>query len=89
MILGISTFSSGKEVIASVFSDADLKSIQQPVLLLLGQKSVVHDVSRCRTRATRLLAHSQVVVLANASHNISLDDPAAVNTLVTDFLDQI
>ncbi len=89
MILGISTFSSGKEVIASVFSDAELKSIGQPVLLILGRKSVVHDVSRCEKRATRLLAQSQVEVLANASHNVSLDDPTTVNALVTDFLDKI
>lgn len=88
MILGISTFPSGKEVIASMFSDAELKRVQPSVLLILGQKSVVHNANRCRTRATKLLARSQVVVLAEASHNISLDQPAAVNELVMDFLEK-
>lgn len=87
MILGISTFPSGKEVIASVFSDAELTSVRQSVLLILGQKSVVHDVNRCRARATKRLPQSEVVVLPEASHNVSLDQSAAVNALVTDFLE--
>lgn len=87
MILGISTFQSGKEVIASVFSNAELKSVQQSVLVILGEKSVVQDVNRCRARATKCLANSQVVVLPEASHNVSLDQSAAVNALVTDFLE--
>jgi pimeloyl-ACP methyl ester carboxylesterase len=86
MILGISTFRAGKEVIASVLSNAELRRIQQPVLLLLGGRSVVQHVEHCRRRAMRYLAHLQVTVLPGASHNISLDDPEAVNGLVLDFL---
>jgi pimeloyl-ACP methyl ester carboxylesterase len=60
---------------------AQLRAITQPVLVLLGAESPVHDVRRAADRARRHLALGQVEVVPGAAHNVFAGQPAAVQVL--------
>ncbi|MBD0382499.1 alpha/beta fold hydrolase [Paenibacillus sedimenti] len=73
---------------AANMSDEELRAIECPVLLLLGEHEVQYDAKLGLQRAKRLIPHLQGEVIAGAGHGLSLENPELVNNLVIAFLQQ-
>jgi pimeloyl-ACP methyl ester carboxylesterase len=70
----------------SVFSDAELRKIHTPVLLLIGDHEVIYNPEGVIRRATRLVAGLQAEIVPNANHNAQYTAPEVVNEMILDFL---
>lgn len=71
------------------FSDADLASLDVPVLALLAGRSVIHDAQRAAERARNLLRHGRVEMWPDASHAINGEYPDRIAQCAGDFWDAV
>lgn len=69
-----------------LFSDAQLRSIQLPVLTMIGGRSVIHDGRRAAARARALLPDAQVELWPDATHAIAGESADAVNARILEFV---
>ena len=72
----------------SVFSDAELRKIQNPVLLLIGDNEVIYKPERAMERATRLVPYLKAMIVPNANHIAEFTAAEYVNQQILDFLTQ-
>jgi pimeloyl-ACP methyl ester carboxylesterase len=70
----------------TVFSDAELHGIQNPVLLLIGDHEVIYKPGRAIERATRLVAGLQAEIVPNANHIAEYTAHEFVNGRILEFL---
>lgn len=68
------------------FSDKELESIQNPVLVLIGDKDVINSEESLE-RAHKHLKNSKTKVVQDAGHFLTIDQPKTVNDAVINFLD--
>ncbi|MCV2487353.1 alpha/beta hydrolase [Flavobacterium sp. SH_e] len=68
------------------FSDKELESIQNPVLVLIGDKDVINSEESLE-RAQKHLKNSQTKVIKDAGHFLTIDQPKNVNDAVINFLE--
>lgn len=68
------------------FSDKELESIQNPVLVLIGDKDVINSKESLE-RAHKHLKSSKTKVVQDAGHFLTIDQPKTVNDAVINFLD--
>jgi pimeloyl-ACP methyl ester carboxylesterase len=85
MILGILNTRPHPPVRATVFNDAELKSIQPPVLLLIGEHSVIYNPQRAYQRATSLIPNIKAEIVPGSSHAIVEQKSELVNTSILEF----
>lgn len=71
---------------STLFSDDDLRRINQPALLLIGDHEVMTDPKRVLERARRLMPHIEAEMIANAGHLMPVDQADATNTRILEFL---
>lgn len=69
------------------FSDAELKSIQNPVLVLIGDKDVINS-DESLERAKKYLPNSKTVMLTDAGHFLSIDQSKFTNDAIINFLEK-
>lgn len=69
-------------------TDADLRRVQAPTLLLLGEREVIYAPNQALRRATRLIPAVEAILIPGAGHAVSLDQPDMVNQHVLRFLGQ-
>lgn len=69
-----------------VFSDQELRHIQTPVLLLLGDHEVIYKPDQVIRRATRLVPNLKAEIVPNANHSAQYTAPAYVNYEILEFL---
>jgi pimeloyl-ACP methyl ester carboxylesterase len=86
MILGILNTRPQPPVRATAFTDSELRSIQGPVMVLIGERSVIYDPQRTRQRATRLIPHAQAEIIPEASHALIAEKSGMVNERFLKFL---
>lgn len=67
------------------FSDDELKSIQNPVLILIGDHDVVNSDESLK-RAQKYLVNCKTLIIKDAGHFLSTDQPKIVNEAITDLL---
>jgi pimeloyl-ACP methyl ester carboxylesterase len=70
----------------TVFTDAELRRIQTPILLLIGDHEMIYNPDRVIRRATRLLPNLQAAIVPNANHNAQYTAPEFVNARILEFL---
>jgi pimeloyl-ACP methyl ester carboxylesterase len=70
----------------TVFSDEELRMIQTPILLLIGDHEVIYKPERAIERATRLVPGLKAEIVTNANHNAQYTAPDFVNKKILDFL---
>jgi pimeloyl-ACP methyl ester carboxylesterase len=70
----------------SVFSDAELKALHVPVLLLIGENEVIYDAAEAVDRARRLIPDFRGEVVPGCSHDMSSSQHQIVNARMLDFL---
>jgi len=63
-----------------VFTDAQLRSLDIPVLTFLAGRSVMHDAGRAAARARDLLPNGQIELWADASRCNRAHDPVICMT---------
>jgi pimeloyl-ACP methyl ester carboxylesterase len=70
----------------SVFNDEELRKIQTPTLLLIGDHEVIYKPERAIRRATRMMPGLRAEIVPNANHNAEFTAPDFVNKKILDFL---
>ena len=69
-----------------VATNAELKQIAAPTLLLLGERESIYDPNTALRRAEKLIPNLQASLLPGAGHALSLDQPEVVNSRILEFL---
>lgn len=67
------------------FSDDELKSIKNPVLVLIGDHDVINSEDSL-LRADEFLSNGKTETIKNAGHFLSMDQSKEVNEVILDFL---
>jgi len=62
-----------------------LRSLKIPVLLLIGERSVIYNPQRAYQRATRLIPNVQAEIVAGASHALNDEKAELVNARILKF----
>ncbi len=69
------------------FSEAELKSLKMPILVLVGDHDIVNN-EKALVKAHELLPNVETAMIINAGHFLSIDQTAIVNSKIIDFLDK-
>lgn len=67
------------------FSDDELKSISNPVLVLIGDTDVINSQESLE-RAQKYLVNAKTKTVKDAGHFLTIDQPKIVNDAIVDFL---
>jgi pimeloyl-ACP methyl ester carboxylesterase len=70
-----------------VFNDEELRQIQAPVLLLIGDHEVIYKPDQVIRRATRLVRNLKAEIVPNANHSAQYTAPEVVNQRILGFLE--
>lgn len=68
------------------FSDKELESVQNPVLVLIGDKDVINSEESLE-RAKKHLPNSKSQIIKDAGHFLTIDQPKITNDAVINFLE--
>jgi pimeloyl-ACP methyl ester carboxylesterase len=68
------------------FSEDELKSIQNPVLVLIGDHDVINGEDSVE-RAQKYLVNSKIKIIKDAGHFLSIDQSKIVNDAMINFLE--
>jgi pimeloyl-ACP methyl ester carboxylesterase len=86
-LLGIEHFEGWMNVpIPTVFADDDLRGLNAPTLLLVGEHEIFYQPQAALECAQRLLPHLEAEMLPHAGHALSIEQPAIVNGRLLQFL---
>jgi pimeloyl-ACP methyl ester carboxylesterase len=77
---------SKNSFVPHVFSDAELRQIQAPVLLLIGDHEVIYKPDQVIRRAIRMVANVKAEIVPNANHCAQYTAPAFINHEILEFL---
>jgi pimeloyl-ACP methyl ester carboxylesterase len=69
-----------------VYSDAELRRVHTPILLLVGDHEVIYNPDDAIRRATRLVPGLRAEMVPNANHNAQMTAPEVVNARILEFL---
>jgi pimeloyl-ACP methyl ester carboxylesterase len=69
-----------------VYTDDELRKIQTPILLLIGDHEVIYNPQHVIRRATHLVAGLKAEIIPNANHNAQVTAPDIVNEKILEFL---
>jgi pimeloyl-ACP methyl ester carboxylesterase len=70
----------------TTFSDDELRKIQTPILLLIGDHEVIYKPEDAIQRATRLVPNLKAKIVPNANHIAEYTASEEVNRLILEFL---
>ncbi|WP_163396092.1 alpha/beta fold hydrolase [Flavobacterium limi] len=68
------------------FSNEELKSIKNPVLILIGDKDVINSEDSLE-KAKKFMPNSKTKIVKDAGHFLSIDQTKAVNDAMVNFLE--
>jgi len=75
-----------KHIPPVVFSEEELRKINFPILLLIGDHEVIYNPQHVIQRATSLVTSLKAEIVPNANHNAQYTAPDFVNAKILDFL---
>ena len=70
----------------TVFSDAELKALHVPTLLLIGDREVIYDPAAALARARQLIPDIEADLVPRSSHDMWVSQHRIVDARVLDFL---
>jgi pimeloyl-ACP methyl ester carboxylesterase len=85
MIQGILNTRPQPPIRASVFSDAALQDLHVPMMLLIGEQSVIYNPQRVYQRARQLIPNIQAEIIPDASHALNAQAAQLVNEHILQF----
>lgn len=68
-------------------TDEELRQVQAPTLLLLGEQEVIYPPQTALNRANQLIPNIEAVIIPGAGHAVNIDQPELVNHRILGFLD--
>jgi pimeloyl-ACP methyl ester carboxylesterase len=86
LYLGFKYFRCQGEANPDIFSDDELRSLQAPTLLLIGQQEVIYDPVASVERARKLIPHIEADLIPHASHDLAYYQAKVVNERILEFL---
>lgn len=75
-----------RRVMPTVFSDDELRSVDTPVLLLMGDNEVIYDSAKALDRASQLIPNLEGGLVLDSRHAMSFNRPQIVNPRIIEFL---
>ena len=75
-----------RRVMPTSFSDDELRSLQAPVMLVIGEDEVIFDPARALARARRLIPDFDGELIPGCSHDMSISKKHLVQPLLLEFL---
>jgi len=69
-----------------VFKKTELQVVQNPVLLLIGDKEVIYKPEKTIKKAKQLMPTLQAEIVPNANHIAAMTNPDYVNKQIIEFL---
>jgi len=87
--LGLKHFRFSREtarIAPTVYSDPDLRAMQVPTLLLMGDHEVIYRPASALCRARRLMPHLEGELVSGCSHDMTIRQHRLVDARVVDFL---
>lgn len=85
MLQGILNTRPQPPIQAASFSDAQLRQVKAPVLLLMGERSVIYDSQRVYRRARQLIPDILAEIIPDASHALNAEKSELVNERMLQF----
>ncbi len=76
---------SGASPFPNVFSDDELRRIETPVLLLLGEQEVCFDPHAALGRAKNLIPNIESEIMPNVGHALTMEQPEITNARILAF----
>ena len=73
-------------IMPGVFSDDELRAMQVPVLLLIGENEVIYDAAKALDRAQALFPNFEGALVPNSNHDMCSSQHRIVNGRMLDFL---
>ena len=70
----------------TVFRDEELRKIETPTLLLIGDREVIYEPHKAIRRASQFLPNLKAEIIKNANHNAEYTAAEEVNKKVLDFI---
>jgi pimeloyl-ACP methyl ester carboxylesterase len=89
MYLGLKHFRFPREtsrIMPTVLSDAELRAMHLPTLLLMGDHEVIYDPARALARARRFIPNLEGELVPGSSHDMTIRQHRIVDARVLDFL---
>ena len=78
---------SQNRVFPAVFSDEELKQVQTPTLLLIGDHEMIYNPHKAIERATRLVPNLCAEIIPSANHIAGLSNPDWINERILKFFE--
>jgi pimeloyl-ACP methyl ester carboxylesterase len=86
LYLGFKYFRMQGEANPDIFTDEQLRSLQAPMLLLIGQQEVIYDPAASLERARCLVPHFEGGLVPNSSHEMAYSQATIVDERILKFL---
>ena len=77
-----------RSVFARPFSDEELRSVQVPTLLLIGDRERIYDGKAALEQGRHLIPNLESALVPDAGHILAMEQPDVVNRYILDFLDK-
>jgi pimeloyl-ACP methyl ester carboxylesterase len=88
LYLGFKYFRIQGESNPDIFTDEQLRSLQVPTLLLIGQQEVIYNPAASLERARRLVPHLEAGLVPNSSHEMAYSQARIVDERILEFLSE-
>jgi pimeloyl-ACP methyl ester carboxylesterase len=85
MIRGILNTRPQPPIRATTFTDSELRTVEVPVLLLIGERSVIYNPQRAYQRAVQLIPNLEAEIIPGASHALNAEKAEYVNARILEF----
>jgi len=85
MLQGILNTRPQSPIRAVVFTDSELRSVKAPVLVLIGERSVIYNPQRAYQRATHLIPDVRAEIIQGGSHALNAEKAEIVNDRILEF----
>jgi pimeloyl-ACP methyl ester carboxylesterase len=86
MLQGILNTRPQPPIRATAFTDAELRSVSVPVLVLIGGRSVIYDPNRALQHAAQMIPGVKAEIVQDASHALNAEAAGYVNQRMLAFL---
>ena len=85
-VMGLKHFKLQQSGFPTVFSDAELRQIRVPTLLLIGDHEVIYKPALAMERARQLIPHVEAELIAGGGHAFPIDQAECTNLRILEFL---
>lgn len=75
-----------RSIFTNVFSEVELSGIDVPTLFIVGENEVIYDPVAAIEKVNQLIPNVETKLVPNASHLVSMEQPALVNKYILKFL---